>query len=437
MSSAQPDSTRHPAESASRRKAPQLLVFCALFLVAAAAAALARNGTPPFVDILYAEDGAVFYPEARAAGLSVIVTPEGGYMHFVTRVASAAIAVLPIGQVAAAYAVIATVLVAILALYVFFASSVLLDSWPSRALLAGAMVIPPMAAETIANMTNLHWYLMFAAFWAVISNPRNAGWTVAGASVGAAAALGDPLTALLLPSAALAIYRFRSRMHGFVVAAMVAGLAVQLLVVLGAEHRVGTESSWTHLPGLYALRVASAITIGDVHLTSAWQRADWSIPLMAVVAVAVVVVLAIAWTHEWRKLIVIAAVFNSIVFFAVPLFLRGTALIFPIVGQPPTLFAGRYALIPPLFLVVCVAVLFDLAVVERTLKTALGGGIATVWLVGVIAANYFITPLPTGPSWGDGVEAARLECLSKPTGEAVVEIAPGPGWTVRLSCADL
>ncbi len=182
------------------------VVLSALFVVVAAVAVLARNGSPPFLDVLYAEDGTLFYADARAAGLNAIWTPYAGYLNVVPRVASEAIAVLSVDHVAGAYSVFAAVLVALLALYVFFTSRVLLDSWPSRALLAGAMCLPPLASETIANVSNLHWYLMFAAFWAIIGNPRNVWWTVAGVSVGAAAALSDPLTALLLPGAALVVY---------------------------------------------------------------------------------------------------------------------------------------------------------------------------------------------------------------------------------------
>ena len=429
-------SVTHSAIRALNRGRLRVVIAAALFVILGMAVALARNNGTPFIDILYAEDGMMFYSEARAPGLDVL-SPYAGYMHLVPRLISKVITLLPVEAVAAAYAVSATALVALLALYVYFASRVLLELWPGRALLAGAMVVPPLAGQAVANLTNLHWYLMFAAFWAVISRPRNVGWTILGASVGAAAALSDPLTALLLPSAAFAVYRYRSRLHGFVVGAVVLGLGVQLLVVLGAEQRVGQEFSWLELFAAYAFRVAGGITVGDVHLTAAWQRAGWSLPIVAAVAITILVALAIAWTHRWRRFIVIAAVLSSTAFFAVPLFIRGTTTWVPIVGQPPPLHTGRYTLIPALFLIVCVAVLVDLAVAKRRLKYLVSGGIAAVWLVSVMAANSFLTPLPNGPSWAEGVDAARLVCKSEPTDTVEVVIAPRSGWKVRLSCHDL
>jgi hypothetical protein len=278
---------------------------------------------------------------------------------------------------------------------------------------------------------------MFAAFWAVISNPHKVWWTVAGVAIAASAALSDPLTALLLPSAALAIYHYRSRLHGFVVVAIIAGLAAQLLVVLAADQNPPVDSSWTDLPALYAFRVAGGITIGDVHLTSAWQRAGWSVPIVAIVAVTAVVVLAIAWSEGWRKGIVVAAVVNSMLFFAASLLVRGTTALVPIVGQRPPLFSGRYTLIPALFLIVCIAVLLDLAVVERTMKYVLAGGIAASWLLVVMVSNFLITPIPGGSSWAVGIEAARAECRTQPVDEVEVSIAPSETRKVSLRCTEL
>lgn len=85
----------------------------------------------------------------------------------------------------------------------------------------------------------------------------------------------------------------------------------------------------------------------------------------------------------------------------------------------------------------CVAVLVDLAVAKRKLKYLVSGGLAAVWLIGVMAANSLLTPLPNGPSWAEGVDAARLECKSEPTDTVEVVIAPRSGWKVRLSCHDL
>lgn len=160
-------------------------------MLVATVLAITRNGGPPFTDILYAEDGTVFYAEAPNDGLRSLTSSYAGYMHATPRFASLVMAVLPIEYVAAGYAIVAATLVALLALYVFFASRALLDSWPSRALAAGVMVLPPWAGQTIANTTNLLWYLIFATFWAVAIKPRSASWAVAGSTIGAIAALSD------------------------------------------------------------------------------------------------------------------------------------------------------------------------------------------------------------------------------------------------------
>jgi hypothetical protein len=109
----------------------------------------------------------------------------------------------------------------------------------------------------------------------------------------------------------------------------------------------------------------------------------------------------------------------------------------PIVGDPPPLHSGRYFLSPVLFLVVCVAVLVDRAVVDQTQPAVVVGGIAVVWLVTVGAANYVIAPLANGPSWEAGLEVARVECATDQQDDVEVAIAPRESWKVRLPCSDL
>jgi hypothetical protein len=354
------------------RLAAQILVVIAV----ASGLALLRNRGVPFADVLYAEDGSQFYSQARTLGVSAIWKPAAGYLHLIPRLCSALIALLPVSMISAAYALSATVLVGILALYVFRASTALLVSWQSRALLAAAMVVPPLAGQTIANLANLHWYLMFAAFWAVVFKPPTLPWAIGGATVGAAAALSDPLTALLLPTAAVAIYLYRSRLHAIVVGVTLAALAVQGLVVIGAEQRVGAEASWADLPIVYAFRVAGGLVIGDAHLSGVWERAGSSVAVVAIVAVTIVVAAAVTGATGWRLAICILAVANSLLFFAVSTLLRGTASLVPVTGQPPPLHSGRYALVPALLIVVCIAVLVDRAATDRTRHAMFMGGTA-------------------------------------------------------------
>jgi hypothetical protein len=391
----------------------------------------------PFADVVYAEDGSQFYEQARTLGLSAIWEPAAGYLHLAPRLGSALIALLPVSTVAAAYAVSATVLVSVLALYVFHASTALLVSWQSRAILAGAMIVPSLAGQTIANLTNLHWYLMFAAFWAVVFKPRTLAWAVGGAVVGAAAALSDPLTALLLPTAAVAIYRYRSWLHFIVVGAVLAGLAIQSFVVIGAEQRVGTEASWADLPIIYAFRVAGGLVFGDVHLGGLWERAGSSVAVVAIVAVTIVVAGAFVGATGWRLAICALAVANSLLFLAVPTLLRGTASLVPVADQPPPLHSGRYMLIPALLIVVCIAELVDRAAIDRTRSSVIMGGVTAVWLALVIVGNFLITPHVDGPSWKAGIEAASVECRSSTSASATVAIAPAGRWKVSIQCEDL
>jgi hypothetical protein len=101
-------------EELTRRVMPTLIAI-ALFVAVATVLSLARNSGVPFVDILYAEEGTVFFTDARTLGWDAIVAPYAGYLHLVPRLTSAGIVLLPTGQTAAASAVITAVLIALVA----------------------------------------------------------------------------------------------------------------------------------------------------------------------------------------------------------------------------------------------------------------------------------------------------------------------------------
>jgi len=77
-----------------RQRRLLLLVAVATAVVLGSAIVLARNETPHMTDVLYAEDGSLFYADARSLGACAIVSPYAGYLHLVPRIVSAAISVL-------------------------------------------------------------------------------------------------------------------------------------------------------------------------------------------------------------------------------------------------------------------------------------------------------------------------------------------------------
>src|SRR5207244_4745365 len=84
--------------------------------------------------------------------------------------------------------------IALLAVYVFEASAAWITSPLLRAVLALAIPFLPVTSREMAGtLSHLHWYLDYAAFWAVIAMPRRRISLLASTAVVALAVLSDPL----------------------------------------------------------------------------------------------------------------------------------------------------------------------------------------------------------------------------------------------------
>ena len=93
------------------------------------------------IDMLYGEDGSVFLPAALRDGLAPVATPYQGYLHVVPRLLAFVVAQFPIEHAALAFTVAASLVTALVAVFVFFAAASWIDSAVTRGMLAAAMVL--------------------------------------------------------------------------------------------------------------------------------------------------------------------------------------------------------------------------------------------------------------------------------------------------------
>src|SRR5205807_6277378 len=100
-----------------------------------------------------------------------------GYLHTAPRLIAKAATWFPLDQAPLVMSLLATLLVSALAVYVFNASAAWIASPILRAVLALAVpFIPVTARELSVTASNLHWYPLYAAFWAVLCPWRTRGW---------------------------------------------------------------------------------------------------------------------------------------------------------------------------------------------------------------------------------------------------------------------
>jgi hypothetical protein len=186
----------------------------------------------PAWDTLYAEDQGVFLFDALAHPWHLLV-PFGGYEEFVPRLVGQLISYLPLADAAVPFALAGAGIAALCALFIYHAMDGWIRSCWLRALVGAALILLPLAPIEIAGSTvGCPWYVMAALFFGLLWRPKNwAGMTAAGL-VAFAAASSELLALIYAPLVLLRVVALpRWREHA-VTAGWLAGLLVQVPVVL-------------------------------------------------------------------------------------------------------------------------------------------------------------------------------------------------------------
>lgn len=386
------------------------------------------------LDSIWAEDGKVFLSQAlNDPGLSTFFRGYAGYYQLLPRILGAIVAGLPVEWAAAAMSALASFITALVAAYVFRASAAHVGSLAGRALLAATVVLLPVAGYEMAlNLSNLHWYLHYAAFWALIWVPRQGRWLLAGAVACFLAAATDALAAIFLPLAALRLVAVRAPRQQLVSGALVAGLALQAVVVLGESGLEPVErAALVDAAKVYSVRVAMASFFGDALTEQLFHRAGWAVALVAVVGFAWAWRCTLAQALRSRALLLAILVLH-LVLFAVPVLLRWDPLVIPRRELAELDFASRLFAVPLLLIWTGWVIAWD-----ATRRRAVG--VAAVMLFVVVAAADFVAvgPRNNGPRWSDGLRAAARDC-ARGVASSRVLIAPASGyWYVDLPCGRL
>ncbi len=388
-----------------------------LIVVGGTAVQLLRIPGVPAWRSLQAEDGGIFLTEALNRPLiTTIGRAYEGYLHVAPRLVAAVASLFPLQDEAWVVNTGASVVVALLTLYVYDAARHVMPSrWGRFALCGLFLALPASGYEANASINNLHWYLDFACFWVFVARPQTRTRVVVGIVVAAGTALSDPLAALLFP---LALYRIQQALRqrdgvrrDAVLAPVVFGMGLVLQAVYGVSQkppRSFVEVDWREIPGTYGLRVVGSLLLGDKHLLPTFVRYGRAFAL-ALLALAVVAAVASWLVSPGRRVIVGAAFAYSAVFLVVPLSIRGTAIYLDTAA--PTLDGSRYMIVPSLLL--AAGLLIAAFRVRRGSGWALLGRVAvSVLLVSVVVGSYRIpSSRSEGPDWVDGLHAARQRCL--------------------------
>jgi hypothetical protein len=389
--------------------------------------ALARQTGFPATETLWAEDGVIFYSQAVAHPVvETLARSYNGYGQLVPRLLVQLTGLVPLRDVPTVVALAGALGLASLSCLVFHMARGHIVSAGLRALLAGAMVLLPLAVvEMLDNLVNLPWWIFFAAFWALLWRPPSrGGWLVAGL-VCLLAAASEPLVGLLLPLVAVRALALRHWRDNSGAVGLVLGLVYQLAVVLGAHGRPFTRNGLASIPAAFGARVGLGWLTG---LRATDAVVSWSRPVAEILGGVVFVVLVVAGLRlgdrRARAFIVTVAVLAPMCF-AVPVWLRGSG---PYMQTAKSVgYAGRYAATPMLMLISAVLVLAGQLSAQprkgpehRHARSSPRQRLSALAMCCVLLVPGWVSDFrdsngrTRGPTWESRLPSALAECRSNP-----------------------
>lgn len=387
---------------------------------------------------MWAEDGARFLVDALNHPVGVnLVTPYAGYLHLVPRLCAQLVALLPLGSAAAGIAVLAAAVRSGIALLVFAATGGHVRArWIRLGLAASVILLPAGNGEALNNIADLHWFLLYAAFWGLLWRP--VGWRRAALSTGVVVlAVGSSVLALgLVPLAAarVALPRWRDRMVGI---GFGIGAIAQVSAMVAGRARPGSRQPFDVGQALLAslMRVPLVTFTGPSPVHRLYEWFGYWPGVLALLCALAVAVVGVVRGRAAGRFVVIAAVLVSALSILVELYVNWWPGLQ--IDQPGVVLINeRYSTAPCLFLLTAVAVGLDVwpwrghgfAMVAR-----LAIPVVIVASIGVqlVLGRWLVA----GPNWRDAVAAAARQCAGGGT-VGIVHISP-PGWYFGMPCTRL
>ncbi|HEX7307255.1 hypothetical protein [Lentzea sp.] len=386
------------------------------------------------LDHLWAEDGAVFTAGARRLPLlDNLFAPYGGYLHTVPRLVAELAALLPVEWTAAVFALAAAVLRTLVALIAFAGSRAYIESTPLRFALASLVIVLPAGnSEPLNNMTNLHWFLLYGAFWALLW--RNAPRVPVALFV-LLAALSSPLAFVLLPVALLRMSLPRREIP----VAFLVGAVAQTAVMIFADRTPYSHDAPDPVQVLLAglLRVPVVAFTGSEKLDDFYPAMGNAVIVVALLVALVPVAAGLRFGSRAGRALVVTAVVLSAAVILLCLLMNWARILQ--VQQPGAVLAGqRYSIAPCLFLFTAVFAGLDQAPAVTWGRAAVAGSRYVVGILIVVSIFWYLqesSPVLQGVPWDESVATARAECAA---GAREVRLEHQPeDWFVLVPCTDL
>jgi hypothetical protein len=432
-------------------------LVCAGLALLAVAVQMIRMWSSVPLDSIWAEDGSTWIADATTRGVTdALTTTYNGYLQTVSRLVAEPIATLPPETFAPAMATSGAAIVTGCAFVVWRASSGHISSPYLRGALATLVVLLPVVGfETLDNVTNSIWFLLFASFWLLLWRPSTFARAAGGAAVIFLTVLSNAGMFVFAPLWVLRLFAVRDSRDGVIVMSYAAGSAIQLAFSWDAPIRGEGDVTlspraaealmphwdWSLVPA-YAQRVIGGAFTGQDVTGYLWKSLGTGLEIALFAALIGLAVFALA--TNWRRGLVVI------------LFLGASCALFLISGYERWLFIGQQLRWPhgtynsdhAHYMVAPTLLLLSGLFVQLDSRPRIASAVAWARVQASVVAFVFATALVSfsvgdsryrgKPTWSESLDNARASCRATPAAEAEVPVSPEAfAFNLPIACSEL
>ena len=432
-------------------------LVCAGLALLAVAVQMIRMWSSVPLNSIWSEDGSTWIADATTRSVTdALTTTYNGYLQTVSRLVAEPIAARPPEIFAPAMAISGAAIVTGSAFLVWRASAGHIESPRLRAALAAMVVLlPVVGVETLDNVTNSIWYLLFASFWLLLWRPSTFARAAGGAAVIFLTVLSNAGMFVFAPLWVLRLVAVRDSRDGVIVMSYAVGSAIQLAYSWDAPRRgegdvmldpqVARYSmphwDWSLVPA-YAQRVIGGAFTGQDVTGHLWVSLGTGLEIALFAALLALAVFAIA--TNWRRgIVVILFLVASCALFLISGYERWTFF-----GQTFPWPHGSYNSAEAHYMVTPTLLLLSALFVQLDSRPSFASATAWARVQTGVVAFVFATALVSfsvgdanqrgKPTWSESLDNARASCRATPAAEAKIPVSPGVFFfNLPIACREL
>ncbi|MGK3958917.1 hypothetical protein ACLKOZ_22305 [Arthrobacter sp. R4] len=393
---------------------------------------------------VWAEDGPIFIGQAfSGGGPAALFAPYEGYLHVLPRtIAELVVHFVALKDFAVALAFASSLVVGLVALLTYYCAGALTDKVWLRAAWAAIPVMVSVAPyEILGNTANLHWYLLWLMPWLLFKPAETKASGFLLFAVAGLSAITEVISVVFLP---LVLFRVRNKAYWPARAGFLAGAACQIFTALTfprSEQKGEFIDLGSVLIGWFVNITGVVVYGASRNMGLNILNFGWAPVVVASVPIVALVAYLLTKASQQNRLV-------ALVFLAASLGIWTACLVANPGGEfhysqlTDTEWAqftlSRYSAVPSMFILALVPLLAESLGTKSVPAAAAVGAVLAV----LLAVSYFPTQVAreAGPSWSDGVQAAKQACEGAADSETrPVHVAP-EGWAVEgvpIMCARL